>query len=208
MVKVFVGPEKEPWVLHEGVICDRSEFFRNAFTRGFIETNKKELHLVDEDPTMFGHFVDWLYGKGLYCHRDHADASSIGFNHVREWLVLYIFADKIALKVLADEALLQYNLCAEGTLPCTEEILLVYQNTIGQSPLRKSVVKALIAEFFDQGEGDLDFISDAIGCHSEFTRDISSAIKSHTRLSTKECELASCTAHNKTPRVAGQKRKR
>ena len=212
MVKVSVGPEKETWLIHEGVICDRSEFFRKGFTSGFIEATRKELHLHEEDPIMFGHFVDWLYGKGLYCQKDHANPGDINFDHVKEWLALYIFADKIALKVLADEALLQYNSCAEGTLPCTKEILLVYKNTIEQSPLRKSVVKALMAEFFDQGEDDFEFMSDAIGCHPEFTRDISSAIKLHTRLATKECELASCSAHKKAPRVAGlfagQKRKR
>ncbi|KAE9371940.1 hypothetical protein N431DRAFT_340136 [Stipitochalara longipes BDJ] len=208
MVTITVGPQKELWLLHEGVVCDRSEYFKKAFTGGYMETDKKELHLAEEDPTMFGHFVDWLYGKGLYCHKDHTNPSDITFQHVREWLDLYIFAEKIALKTLADEALAQYNFCAEGTLPCTKEILLVYQNTLAQSPLRKSVVRALMAEFFDQGEDDFDFISDAVGCHPEFTRDISSAIKSHTRLSTKECELSSCSGHNKTPRVAGQKRKR
>ncbi|PMD38768.1 hypothetical protein L207DRAFT_584162 [Hyaloscypha variabilis F] len=208
MVKVSVGTEKETWLLHEGVICERSEWFNKAFMGGYMESDQKQIYLQDEEPEMFGHFVDWLYGKGLFCYKDHAKPSDITFSHVREWLALYIFADKIALKALAQEALEQYNLCAEGTLPCTKEILLVYRNTMSGSPLRQSVVKTLMAEFFDQGEDDFDFISDAIGCHPEFTRDISSALKSHTRLSTKKRELASCSAHNKTPRVAGHKRKR
>jgi hypothetical protein len=201
MVKIYVGQDKESWVLHQEVICERSEFFRKAFTGGFHESEKKEIYLEEEDPRMFGHFVNWLYGKKLYCHKDHANPSEITFKHVREWLALYIFADKISLRALADEALEQYNFCTEGTLPCTNEILIIYQNTVEQSPLRQHAVKALMVEFFDQGSDDFDFISDAIACHIEFTRDITAAIKNHTRLSTKECELSSCSAHNKTPRV-------
>jgi BTB/POZ domain len=201
MVKISVGPRKVSWVVHQEVICQRSEFFRMAFTGGFQESEKKEMHLEEEDPRMFGHFVDWLYGKQLYCSKDHANPSEVTFKHVQEWLALYVFADKISLQALRDEALERYTVCAEGTLPCTNEILLIYQNTVEQSSLRQHAVKALVVEFFDQGLEDFDFISDAIACHIEFTRDLTAAIKSHTRLPTKNCNLASCSAHNKTPRV-------
>src|SRR6266852_8369660 len=95
MVKTTVGPEKETWLLHEDVICERSQFFKKAFTGCFQESDKKEIHLQEENPKTFGYFIDWLYGKGLYCHLDHANPSDVTFKHVKPWLALYIFADKI-----------------------------------------------------------------------------------------------------------------
>jgi len=208
MVKITVGPEKETWLLHEGVICERSAFFKKAFTGGFQESNTKVIHLDEEDPKMFGYFIDWLYGKGLSCELDHANPSDVTFKHVKPWLALYIFADKIALAELSKEALEQYRFCGEGTLPCTKEIQLIYENTPEHCALRAHVVETLIVEFFCQESDDVDFLADAVACHVEFTRDVTRALKDHTRLLAKDCELASCSAHNKSPRVAVGQRKR
>jgi hypothetical protein len=201
MVKISVGPQRESWLIHEDVICERVQFFKKAFMGGFMEAGKKEIFLEDDDPQVFGHFIDWLYGKSLHCQLDHSNPSDVTFNHIEQWLRLYIFADKISLVELAKEALEQYQFCSDGTLPCTKEVQLIYENTPGYCALRAHAVEALVVEFFCQGPDDVDFLADAIACHIDFTRDVTKAIKDHTRLSVKECELSSCSAHNKAPRV-------
>ena len=43
MVKVNVGPERKRRVLHEDLICNRSDFFKKAFQGSFQEAAEKEL---------------------------------------------------------------------------------------------------------------------------------------------------------------------
>jgi hypothetical protein len=198
-VKIYVGPKKKKWVVHLDVICERSEFFRKAFTGGFIEANNKEIYLHEDDPKAFGLFIDWIYCKNLYCQMHHEDPADITFKHIKDWLSLYIFADKIALQELSEQALEQYKQCSEGTLPCVSEIQLIYENTPEQSSLREHIVNALVEEFFNQGPDDFEYLADAISCHTEFARDVAKAQKEHILLrNAKSCQLENCSVHTNT----------
>jgi len=53
MVKVFVGPERKLFNLHEDLLCNRSEYFRSAFKGSFKEGSEKEIDLEEEDSEAF-----------------------------------------------------------------------------------------------------------------------------------------------------------
>jgi len=59
MVKIYVGEGDENcWVLHEDVLCGRSDFFKMGFKGGFKEAHEKVMRLPEDDPVMFGYFVE------------------------------------------------------------------------------------------------------------------------------------------------------
>lgn len=208
MVKIYVGPKRKRWVVHKDVICERSDYFRKAFTGSWKEAEKSRIYLHEDDPKVFGHFIDWIYGKSLACYKQHENPADIDYGHVKEWCALYVFADKISLQELAVEALEQYKICSEGTLPCTEEIQYIYENTPESSALREHAVNALVVKFYGRGPDDFDFWADAIACRPEFTRDIAKALKAHVRVATtKECEFDNCSVHTKAPRATRGQRK-
>jgi len=57
-VKIYVGPKRKLWVLPEGFLWEKVEYFRVAFKSGFKEGLKKELYLKDDDPATFAVLVD------------------------------------------------------------------------------------------------------------------------------------------------------
>ncbi len=173
-----------------------------------MESDKKEIHLAEDDPRAFGYFIDWIYGKSVFCDGSHETPADVTFSHVRQWIDLYIFADKISLVELAHEALEQYKECSEGTWPCTEEIQLIYENTLEQSRLREHVVNALVGDFFGRGPDDFEFYGNAVACNVEFARDIAKAQKCYILQNAKDCQLYTCTIRPKGRRTAGGQVKR
>lgn len=69
-VKIIVGADKVSWTLHENVLCHFSEYYKKAFQGPFREAEEKEMVLEDDDPDVFGHFVDFIYRQGLTCHEN------------------------------------------------------------------------------------------------------------------------------------------
>ena len=112
--------------------------------------------------------------------------------------MLYFFADDIDLDELSQEALVLYKACSELTLPCAEEIELIYENTLEESPLREHVLHALVEESFDRGPKDFELFRDFVACNEEFAKEFSKALKEHSGLANaKDCLFESCTVHTK-----------
>lgn len=65
MVIVLVGPKKQRFEIHKGLVCSRSDFFKAAFTGAFKEANDGTLTLPEHDPATFKYFVSWLYTGSL-----------------------------------------------------------------------------------------------------------------------------------------------
>ncbi len=140
------------------------------------------------------------------------NSADVTFDHVKKWLALYFFADDIDLDELANEALVLYKACSELTLPCSEEIELIYENTLEESPLRENVLHTLVEESFDRGPKDFELFRDFIACNEEFAREFSKALKEHNGLATaKDCLFQSCKIHTKAKasrKPCGNRRRR
>ena len=225
LVNIYVGSKKQKWVVHQDILCKRPSLFRKVLERGengfkvkihlfctrlavfrqVSEGNKQgceiEIYLVEEDPKVFGHFVDWIYGQHLFGEEYYENAEKVTVDHAKEWLALHIFAYNTCLKMLADEALAKYLACTKARLPDHEEIQLIYDRSLQISPLRKHAVDALVVEFFGQSSDDLDSFATTMACHIDFTRDLAKGIKEHGRLYVKECEISRCSVHKKSTRA-------
>jgi hypothetical protein len=202
MVKIYVGSKKQKWVVHQNVLCEKSQWFKRVFTcELFKSAHTKEIHLEKVNPKTFEHFIDWSYGNISLCDESHENPADVTFDHVKELLELYIFADGISLEALSTDAFVQYQACSEWTLPCAEEIELIYENTLEGSLLREHAVNTLIEEFFSSGLKDFDLFRDTIACNVEFAGELSKVLKEHTDLENrKDCTL---TAVQFTPRPVG-----
>lgn len=78
IVIVRVG-SKDPrtFNLHKSLVCKESAFLSKAFHGGFKEASKQECTLPEEDPRMFGYFVEYMYREGWL----HDDGGGQSKNH-------------------------------------------------------------------------------------------------------------------------------
>jgi hypothetical protein len=60
MVRIYVGPKRDLWVLPEEALCDRVQFFKSAFQSGFRESSEKVLELPEDDPIAFEFVFDYI----------------------------------------------------------------------------------------------------------------------------------------------------
>ena len=63
--KPLVGPNKELFKMHKGLLCNASPFFSGAFEGHFTESANQCLDLPEEDPAMFEHLQLWLYSDTI-----------------------------------------------------------------------------------------------------------------------------------------------
>ncbi|CAI7604491.1 unnamed protein product [Penicillium glandicola] len=58
---ILVGPSKEPFHIHESIICNSSLFFQKAMSGSWKESKERTLELPEDDPERFALYSHWLY---------------------------------------------------------------------------------------------------------------------------------------------------
>ncbi|KAF2827442.1 hypothetical protein CC86DRAFT_264582, partial [Ophiobolus disseminans] len=63
IICVIVGSEVkiQEFLVHEGLICGRSDFFKNAPKEPWVEANERKVMLAEEDPDIFALYLELLY---------------------------------------------------------------------------------------------------------------------------------------------------
>jgi hypothetical protein len=61
MIKIYVGPEKRPFVMHEAALTARSCFFAAAMKGNWKEAQEKVVRLVEDDPDAFALYEQLVY---------------------------------------------------------------------------------------------------------------------------------------------------
>ncbi|KAH7413402.1 hypothetical protein BKA64DRAFT_719304 [Cadophora sp. MPI-SDFR-AT-0126] len=182
LVTIHVGPAKEPWIIHEDLICNKSTFFRNAFQGGFAEGASKSLMLEEDDPAVFKLFVEWLYGaRPRDCRKDH------GQDAWKYFMVLYgldIFADKIGSTKLREYVLETYWNCMEYVWVNflhrpVEEIEMVFEKCPAGSPFRQDVVDDVLHEYLRKDFSDYKYWADVMSCSKTFSEEFARALRKH-----------------------------
>lgn len=64
-VLVAEGNAQKKFVIHQDLICARSDFFRNSMKDGWKESNEGVVELPEDDPQIFGLYVQSLYVRCL-----------------------------------------------------------------------------------------------------------------------------------------------
>lgn len=196
MVTVFVGPKRKEWILHERLLRDRSQYFKMAFRGTFAETSLKEIYLEEDDPTIFGLFVDYIYGGRL---PGTCLAGSGTWLEAEKWCRLYVFADKIGEVTLRDQAKENYRLGAYAFhCPRLEEISFIYDNCKDGCDMRLILADRVAFVFFS---------SRALPClrevwakcmtySIELNKDFAVAVSNHLKLVKDDCNISFCSAHS------------
>lgn len=58
---IFVGADKEKFVVHKDLICSKSEYFRAAFAGRFKEAEEEEMRFENVSPAVFRTVINWVY---------------------------------------------------------------------------------------------------------------------------------------------------
>ncbi|GAM88405.1 hypothetical protein ANO11243_064380 [Dothideomycetidae sp. 11243] len=107
MVKYLQSP------IHKSFICHASTFFKSALQSTWIESQHQTISLPEDDPKIFGLFLNWLYADawGVVTKTLQFDSPattpSFECEALESMILLYIFAGKVqAIKcqqmILAD----------------------------------------------------------------------------------------------------------
>lgn len=66
VVTVNVGSKPEKYIVHSGIISNTSKFFNNCLKPAWSASHATgDIDLTDEDPVIFGIYLNWVYCKTL-----------------------------------------------------------------------------------------------------------------------------------------------
>ena len=104
IVTILVSPKRKAFKIHKKLLCDRSDYFSKAFNGRFQEANG-EMHCPEDDPTAFGHLVNYFYRNTLpqlpskSATGDEKDSYYRGLSHLR------FLAEKLCMNELSNKAM-------------------------------------------------------------------------------------------------------
>jgi len=145
MVDIYVGQENTHWILHEKLLCYRSNFFKKIFYNK--EGSKNHAYgLPDEDDEPFRMFVGWLYSESVPTPKEEKDLSPL--------FDLYLMGEKWEIKKLKIEVLdaVRRWYHDTDTWPGLRRVQYIYANTELESPMRQLLVQC-VARMLVLGDG-------------------------------------------------------
>ena len=194
MVKVYVGPERKLWTLPEDVLC-KIDYFKAAFKSGFKEGVEKQIHMPEDNPSAFAHFVDWIFCDSVIDpferERKNPDYQLILCN-------LWFLADKLSVKELAKSTIKELEILIkfEYQLLAPETVTFFYKNTTESSEIRKSLVEWTAWQFLVLEEIDESLWTEVASCDALFTVDVVKKLRLHLLDGKDKCEWGNdCSAH-------------
>lgn len=168
MATILVGPEQKKFMVHQPLLCSKSQYFNKALTGSFEESKTGIVKLEDVSPVLFQIFVTWLYnGKIIYTtSNDNSnidrDFASLGWTirtpemptrvpeETSTWpngvlAGLHILADRLDIKELRIASIDAFISCVhrQGGGFYAFECHYIYSNTTAGSPLRTFVLDEL-----------------------------------------------------------------
>ena len=187
-VKIFVGKDPEPWTLPEDFLSDRTEYFRAAFKSNFKEGVEKKIYLEEEDPTMFGRVVAWLFGSAVDPHSGEWERYNL-----LDCCKLFLLTDKLGILDMNKEITRAFQTKTSvkdiKDLPTSEVVLLVYKNTTDSSKLREILICQALMFFLQSSPEDTKSFSEVTSCHSQFNSDFLKLLVEHMNRTTDECRF-------------------
>ncbi|KAF2707461.1 hypothetical protein K504DRAFT_492928 [Pleomassaria siparia CBS 279.74] len=149
LIEVTVGPEgdKESFHVHEGAICDRSEFFRNAMKPEWasVRPDPRIIDLPDDDPAAFSLYLQFIYSKQLPILSDTHDDMDVSYQGL-DMAYGYVLGERLMDREFKNAISDAYVLFARGTppgrrsYPTNEEVRIIFEGTSERAPLRQLFV--------------------------------------------------------------------
>jgi hypothetical protein len=159
-----------------------------------------------EDPKIFAHLVDWLYGAVDELPRKFLRDS----RSTLDCFKLYTMADRYSLpklKVTVLGFLKPYRWTGTPFMPKIRDVQHVYENTPSSNdePARKFLVNATLYYIFALYPPQPDILPGLAKCNLEFSSDVMLAARSHILSEAADCDIQKCSIHsnNRAGRYVG-----
>lgn len=132
-MKILVGPDKQPFIIHRELLCETSSYFAAALQGEFKEAKEQRIEMLEEDVAMFQSFQIWLYSDNI-----------LTTNTRENWKILFdlhIFGDARGIPHLQNAAV-DALINKEHRLKWIPayQFKYVYEDTSEKSPLRRLLV--------------------------------------------------------------------
>lgn len=153
-VRIGTLTDQKEFIVYEGTICARSEFFRRALNGNWAESEERLVRLTEDEPAIFAIYLNHVYTNQLATidiRRDRQDTEAEFDNGIREEYVrlskLYVLCKRlqdvkgknaITLAILAVSK--EKNTNGSWYVPPAKEIMRLYGGTPENAPIRKLVV--------------------------------------------------------------------
>ena len=136
-----MGPSKQRFGVHKGIICHKSKFFNAAFNSSFSEAVNGIVELVEEEPEIFDIAHSWLYTNELTRSEGGEDVPCLKI----QLADLFVLADKLDMPLLCNKAIdvLKSTFLETNVVPGVPLIEIAYTKTPKNSPLRKLFVATI-----------------------------------------------------------------
>jgi hypothetical protein len=139
MVDIYVGHENTHWILHEKLLCARSNFFSAIFYKKSPHgTNgNKSMGLPEEEDDAFRLFVGWLYSSYIPLPEQESNLGNL--------FDVYLMGEKWAIAGLVKdvlEAVRKYYRIT-NSFPGLRRVQYIYANTDSESPMRKFLIGSI-----------------------------------------------------------------
>ncbi|KAK4695162.1 hypothetical protein P7C71_g2538, partial [Lecanoromycetidae sp. Uapishka_2] len=137
-VHVLVGPTKQDFGIHKGLLCHHSRFFVKAFNGSFSEASKRIVELPEDNVGIFSIVYTWLYSGQLLQAKDGEDVACSSDQIVD----LFVFGDKYDMSTLCNTVVdwIIDRFEKENRIPNSSTIAPAYEKTLPGSNLRKAVL--------------------------------------------------------------------
>lgn len=156
-------------MLHKGLLCFYSDFFRAAFEGSFKEANEGKIELPDATVDIFETLQVWLYSQSLRNVEDSEDSSkSSEFPSFEILARLWAFGDRYQIPLLqnlAIDALVQklHDISKFDTIV----VKVAYEETMKDSPLRRFAIDCCVFRMCHRLDQDSIFRDSDLCCWSK-----------------------------------------
>ncbi|KAG9237829.1 hypothetical protein BJ875DRAFT_113722 [Amylocarpus encephaloides] len=165
IVDIYVGSSKHQIRVHKALLASKVPYFKAMFEGGFMEFEQNSCTLPEEDPIIFGLFIEYLYGGGRLGPID-IEKSTTTNGPVVDRIKLYGYAEKICFVEMADYIMTNLVSTFHHYLrtPSKEGIRLAYSVTKPGSPIRKYMSQSLwyIMKYVDESSWSPDVVCEIL----------------------------------------------
>lgn len=126
--------------IHQSVICNTSEFFKNAVKVEWAGVEKKPIDLGNESRDTFNIYLGWLYAKSLY----HVSYLSSTWTQLTE---AYVIGEKmmdVTFQAAVMDAMIGHRTYQTQWFPTIQNINTIYDGTVEASPARRPMVNLCV----------------------------------------------------------------
>lgn len=146
-VSVLVGPDEQLFLIHEDLICAKSNFFAAACSdsKRWVEGKEKQVRLPEVNPSVFQSYLSWVYSTSLNITElttDQIDQDQLPDTrnrNVAKHLELYFLGDVLD-DVRLRNKVMQILVLDTDNAPCLQTIARVWEKTPEDSPVRRMIV--------------------------------------------------------------------